>query len=296
MASLADYADDPAVVAYLKSLQAAQQGTANSPNLAATGAVPFDAALTARQNLARTSYQNRIAGIAAQEPMVRRRFGFTEQGQIDPSNPFGRAQLLKRSYDQSQRGTTNSLAARGQLYSGALQRQKEENQFNYQANDAALRGLYGQEMAGLSAARFAAQDQFNREMADAYWGWLQAQIEARAAEPGSTPDSSGSPVEAPPVPNSTMVTVPGHQPQPVSTYSNPQAAVQAAHAAADAGGYEAPTGARPGNSASDPAFGLAALAPYVGTPAEAWLRAQYAKQQAGAINWPGLPSLAPVGR
>jgi hypothetical protein len=42
-------------------------------------------------------------------------------GGVDTSNPYSRAALLQRSYEQRQRGNTNSLAARGQLYSGALQ-------------------------------------------------------------------------------------------------------------------------------------------------------------------------------
>lgn len=269
MASLADYANDPAVVAYLKAQQAAAQ--ANSPNLAATGAVPFDAALSGSLNAARTNYQNTIAGIAAQEPMVRRRFGFNEQGQIDPSNPFGKAQLMKRSYDQSQRGTTNSMAARGQLYSGAAQRQKEENQFNYQANDAALRGAFGQEMAGLSAARFAAQNQFNQAQADAFWQWANAQIAARAAEPGS------SDIAPAPAPVPVFDGAPSDMGAPTHL-----GAVGSTH---QSGGTVAPQYSEPS--------GLAALAQYVGTPVEAYLRAEYAKQQAAPIQHVGLPMLAP---
>lgn len=267
MASLADYANDPSVVAYLKAMQAAVQ--ANSPNLAAQGATPFDAGLTGSLNTARTNYQNTLAGIAAQEPMVRRRYGFTEQGQIDPSNPFGRAQLLKRSYDQSQRGTTNSLAARGQLYSGALQRRKEDNQFNYQANDAALRGAFGQEMAGLSAARFAAENQFNQAKNDAFWTWVNNQIAARAAEPRS---SDTAPAPAPVFDGAPSdMGAPTHLGVVGSTHQS--------------GGTVAP----------QYGGGLADLAQYVGTPVEAYLRAEYAKQQAAQqpIVHVGLPQLAP---
>jgi hypothetical protein len=42
-------------------------------------------------------------------------------GGVDTSNPYSRAALLQRSYDNTKRGNTTSLAARGQLYSGALQ-------------------------------------------------------------------------------------------------------------------------------------------------------------------------------
>lgn len=40
---------------------------------------------------------------------------------IDTSNPYSRAALLQKSYDQTKAGNVTSLGARGQLYSGALQ-------------------------------------------------------------------------------------------------------------------------------------------------------------------------------
>lgn len=267
MASLADYADNPEVVAYLKALQAA-----TGPNLGAQGTSPFDSWLTAAQNQARTHYQNTIAGLAAQEPIIRRRFGFTEAGEIDPSNPFGRAQLMKRSYDQQQRGTSNALAARGQLYSGALQRQKNENQFRYQANDQALRGEYGQQMAGLSAARFAAQNQLSQALNNAYFGWLDRVLAARAAEPYSSAPAGGDDTAGG-----------GGWAGSPSDFGAPTALgpVGSVHA----GGAVGPQYDNP----------LAALAPFANDPAVvAYLKAEYAKQQqAQQPQLVGLPLLKP---
>jgi hypothetical protein len=74
--------------------------------------------------------------------------GYTQNGDqfaLDPSNPFSRAALLQRHYDQSQAGATNGLAARGQLYSGALQNAQNENRFQLdQGNNANLSSLQAQ--------------------------------------------------------------------------------------------------------------------------------------------------------
>lgn len=43
---------------------------------------------------------------------------------FDPSDPFSKMSLLQQSYEQSKAGSTNSLAARGQLFSGALGHQR----------------------------------------------------------------------------------------------------------------------------------------------------------------------------
>lgn len=45
----------------------------------------------------------------------------------DKSNPYSRAAALQTAYDQSVRGTNNSYAARGQLYSGAIQNAQNWN-------------------------------------------------------------------------------------------------------------------------------------------------------------------------
>lgn len=61
---------------------------------------------------------------------------------FDPKNPFSQAAMLKRSYDQAQTGNTNSYAARGQLYSGALQNAQNESGFqNQRGNDTLIKNL-----------------------------------------------------------------------------------------------------------------------------------------------------------
>lgn len=58
-------------------------------------------------------------------------------GGIDPNNPNSRAAALQRAYQNQQRGNTNSYAARGQGYSGALQNAQNDATTTYGANEAA---------------------------------------------------------------------------------------------------------------------------------------------------------------
>lgn len=53
---------------------------------------------------------------------------------FDPTNPFSRAALLLKKYRESRSGNTNSLAAMGQLNSGAYGRQQRE--INFQESSA----------------------------------------------------------------------------------------------------------------------------------------------------------------
>ena len=52
-------------------------------------------------------------------------YGYTEGAggalAFDPNNPFSKAALLKRTYDQRRRSTGGQMAAAGQLYAGAYQ-------------------------------------------------------------------------------------------------------------------------------------------------------------------------------
>lgn len=75
---------------------------------------------------------------------------------VDVTNPFSRAALLKRSHQQATRGNTNSYASQGQLYSGALQNaQNEAGRQNLEAQDSLIKdftskfgGLYQNWLAG----------------------------------------------------------------------------------------------------------------------------------------------------
>jgi hypothetical protein len=65
-----------------------------------------------------------------------------EYGIGDSSNPFSKAAMLQESYNRSKLGTTNSLAAQGQLYSGAMINAQNENASVFDSERCAQRA-YG---------------------------------------------------------------------------------------------------------------------------------------------------------
>ena len=76
-------------------------------------------------------------------------------------NPFSRAALLIRSYQQGVQGTSNSYAARGQHNSGAYGRAQNSNQFGFEQGrsgiDTALRNFITGANQGLGQATLNAQ-------------------------------------------------------------------------------------------------------------------------------------------
>jgi hypothetical protein len=90
---------------------------------------------------------------------VQRDFGYGANGQVDPSNPYSRAALLERNFSQQQAGDTNSFASQGQLYSGALQNQKNQTTFGYLQGNNALRNEYADANANVALGQLGAYSQ-----------------------------------------------------------------------------------------------------------------------------------------
>jgi len=109
-----------------------------------------DSQYRAYVDLATKNRDQRLAAIAGSAQQLRLNYGYLDDLKtIDPNNPFGQAQLLKRNYDQTRAGTQNSYAARGQQTSGAYQRMQGANLFGYQQRDDALQKSYDQARADL---------------------------------------------------------------------------------------------------------------------------------------------------
>jgi hypothetical protein len=71
------------------------------------------------------NYNNTITGLDYQKAQGIKQFGFD-----DASDPYNNLKMLQKHYDEAKRGALNSMASRGQLYSGAAQ-----NAQNYAAED-----------------------------------------------------------------------------------------------------------------------------------------------------------------
>ena len=100
---------------------------------------------------ANLGYDQTLAANAYQRNRVKQTYGFD-----DPSDPFNRAAMLQKAYQQRTSGTTNSFAASGQLYSGATQRNLDQGRTDYDQSYSGLRRQYEDELQGLTQADLAA--------------------------------------------------------------------------------------------------------------------------------------------
>lgn len=103
------------------------------------------------------TYNRTQATIDDQERGLGIGYGLGRFGADAASNPYSRAALLQRSYDQNQRATTNTMAARGQLYSGATQNAADLNAGNYSSAYDALSKDFAAREQRLKDARFQAE-------------------------------------------------------------------------------------------------------------------------------------------
>jgi hypothetical protein len=86
---------------------------------------------------------------AYQNTQIGADYGFTADGAIDPNNPYSRAALLQRSYQDSQRGTTNSYASAGQYNSSAYSRMQDRNSENFDVGVDQLKKAEAKERAAV---------------------------------------------------------------------------------------------------------------------------------------------------
>ncbi len=116
--------------------------------------VPFSALEESTVAGLNRNYADTQAELAAQEFGLRSQYGFDPGFQADP---FSRARLLQQHYEQAQRGSVNSYAASGQLYSGALSEAQGLNRQSYLQNYDAERRAYQDALNKIAQERLAAQ-------------------------------------------------------------------------------------------------------------------------------------------
>lgn len=113
--------------------------------------MPVDPAYDAQVNAAGLKKDTTLAGLQGQQQQAFLDYGYTPQTnagggvtgyQFDPTNVFSRAAILQRNAQQARQGNTTSYAARGQLYSGALQNaQDTTDQSELQSQDTLQKSL-----------------------------------------------------------------------------------------------------------------------------------------------------------
>lgn len=98
---------------------------------------------------------------------------------VDISNPFSKASLLKRSFNRDTRSTMNSYAGMGQFGSGAYEEMQKQNKFNYEQGNDSLQRNFRSAIQGIIERRRAAEQLAAEEKLAAEQALLQRQLDAR---------------------------------------------------------------------------------------------------------------------
>lgn len=139
----------------------------------------YDSSYTRQTAANDLGYQTDVNQINLQRDRIGFDTGYGAGGQVDPRNPYSQAMHLQRSWEQDQRGISTSMAARGQLYSGARQRGLNESTYNYQRNSSGLQTQAQRGYEDLTSAEQRAKADQSARQADIYGSqadrWTQAQ-------------------------------------------------------------------------------------------------------------------------
>jgi hypothetical protein len=189
--------------------------------------LPIDPAYEAQVAALARQRDDTLLSLAGQRTQNLQEYGFTQAptGAIafDPSNPFSRAALLRKNYQESKQGTQTGYAARGQLYAGALQTAQAANDTGFNQNEnsleRALIGFLTNNQGAQNRARSAFESSVAQAMADRV---MRAQQDL-ANNPPVVPDAGAAPDTPPAAPGANAPGAPrpaGAGPSFISGYQN----------------------------------------------------------------------------
>jgi hypothetical protein len=144
-----------------------------------------DARMDSQLNALQTRLNSQNLAFNQQEQMTRQEFGFDPQY---AKSPYTQASILKRRAQQRFMGTTNSNAAAGQLYSGAVTRDRTADELASGAELDAARKDYAARLANINQGRLDARNAY-AEGAD--FAKLDAVERYTASDPGLLYDDPG---------------------------------------------------------------------------------------------------------
>jgi hypothetical protein len=171
--------------------------------------VAYDAAYDEELAAYRRRLQREQSNIAYERGRTQQEYGFE-----DATDPYSRARMLERAYTQRRAATTTGLAARGQLYSGALRGAQAENRFGYEQQTAQTRKEYLDRLRGLTERGVGAQEDFEMSALGARREALSRAIAQgpEAEYPAGGPGGVASPTGGRPVQGG------GQTPMPAAEY------------------------------------------------------------------------------
>jgi len=179
---------------YLKSQR--QGGGAPTPgSTPASTPLPWDGAYEGAAGNANLRYQNSLTALGAQRSALQQDYGLDPGFNDLKANPYSRAAALEQAYRRNQRGSGTSLAAAGQLYSGASQNAETYNREHNAQDRDALEKVYRAALQDLTNQEVEAGDRRNAELSEAGWRRVEGASSA-PLEPAPVPGGKTKPKKA----------------------------------------------------------------------------------------------------
>lgn len=150
---------------------AAGQGTDAGPT-----ALPVDPTYDAQIGAYGKTRDDTIAGLEGQRTSGLLGYGYSasydDKGNVsalayDPNNPYSQAALARTVYQQSKTGTNNSMAAGGQLYSGALTNAQNQNDTNFNVGENGRQTSLINFLNNINAGEIGARNDYATNFANA---------------------------------------------------------------------------------------------------------------------------------
>jgi DNA-binding transcriptional MerR regulator len=151
---------------------------------------PWDSAEQLSVAGADAKYNNALLNSGYKRTAYEQEYGLDPGYNDYKANPYSRAALLEKTYQRSQRASGNSLAAAGQLYSGASQNAETYNREHKDQERNALEATYRKALQGVTEEETGALNTREEEKANAKWKAVEAAGNA-PLEPDASPAGTG---------------------------------------------------------------------------------------------------------
>lgn len=149
-------------------------------------AAPWDSAEQLSDAGADAKYNNALLNAGYKKTAYETEYGLDPGFNDFKANPYSRAALLEQSFQRANRASGNSLAASGQLYSGASQNAETYNREHDAQERNALEGTYRKALQGVNEEEAGALSTREEEKAAAKWKAVEA-AGAAELEPTTAP-------------------------------------------------------------------------------------------------------------
>jgi hypothetical protein len=165
-------------------------GVPGAPAAPASAPMPWDAQYNSSVAGADKNYGDKYAYLQSKRLTTEQNFGIDPGFNDYANNPYSRAALLRKSYDTAVRGSTNSYAAAGHLYSGSLHNAQGANRGAYDQGYDALNKEYLASLGDIDHESAQALEDRENARNEAEWQRLQT-AQGEPLEPQTAPEGRG---------------------------------------------------------------------------------------------------------